>query len=93
MAETDDKISELASATLPLTGFELVMLVQGGVTKKTPLNTTVILASYTVATLPLAPVDGTLVYVTDEVDGPVPAFADGGAWRRVTDRAIVSVSP
>lgn len=31
-----------------------------------------------------------MVYVTDEAGGPVPAFSDGGAWRRVTDRAVVS---
>ncbi len=31
-----------------------------------------------------------LIYVTDEVGGPVLAFSDGTNWRRVTDRAIVS---
>lgn len=31
-----------------------------------------------------------LVYVTDEAGGAVPAFSDGAAWRRVTDRAVVS---
>ena len=30
------------------------------------------------------------IYVTDEIGGPVPAFNDGGAWRRATDRAIIS---
>ncbi|WP_181832649.1 DUF2793 domain-containing protein [Bosea caraganae] len=33
---------------------------------------------------------GGLVYVSDEVGGGVLAFSDGVAWRRVTDRAIVS---
>lgn len=33
---------------------------------------------------------GALIWVTDEVDGSVPAFSDGTNWRRVTDRAIVS---
>lgn len=48
--------------------------------------------SYTVAGLPSA-VElgaGALVFVTNEAGGPVPAFSDGVAWRRVTDRAIVS---
>ena len=47
------------------------------------------LQSYTVATLP-APSEGGFVLVTDESGGAVPAFADGAAWRRVTDRAVVS---
>jgi len=33
--------------------------------------------------------DGAMVYVTDSVDGPVPAFSDGTNWRRMTDRAII----
>lgn len=31
-----------------------------------------------------------LIYVPDDVGGAVPAFSDGAAWRRVTDRAVVS---
>jgi len=30
------------------------------------------------------------VLVTDDVDGPVPAFSDGTDWRRCTDRAVIS---
>ena len=45
--------------------------------------------SYTVASLP-APSAGLLALVTDESGGAVLAFADGAAWRRVTDRAVVS---
>ncbi len=49
------------------------------------------LKSYTVAGLPAAAVQaGQLVYVGDESGGAVPAFSDGSAWRRVTDRAVVS---
>jgi len=33
---------------------------------------------------------GSLIYVTDESGGQVPAFTDGTNWRRVTDRAIIS---
>ncbi len=31
-----------------------------------------------------------LVLVADETGGPVPAFSYDGAWRRVTDRAVIS---
>jgi len=83
--------SALPSATLPIVGNEIVVLVQNGVTVQAPLNTTVVLASYSKTALPVATQPGTLIYVTDEVGGAVPAFADNfGAWRRVTDRAIVS---
>lgn len=51
----------------------------------------VILASYTVSTLPNAAVYSQgLIYVSDETGGAVPAFSDGTNWRRVTDRAVVS---
>jgi len=47
---------------------------------------------YTVATLPSAATAdaGALAYVSDEAGGPVLAFSDGTAWRRSTDRAVVS---
>jgi len=48
------------------------------------------LMSYAKAALPAATATGSLIYVTDEVGGAVPAFSDGAAWRRVTDRAVVS---
>ncbi|MEL6690523.1 MAG: DUF2793 domain-containing protein [Pseudomonadota bacterium] len=50
------------------------------------------LGEFTVATLPPAPVAGAgaMVYVSDEAGGAVTAFSDGSAWRRTTDRAIVS---
>ena len=50
----------------------------------------VLLPSYLKAALPSAATAGQMIYVTDDVGGAVPAFADGAAWRRVTDRAIVS---
>jgi hypothetical protein len=31
-----------------------------------------------------------MAFVSNESGGPVPAFSDGTAWRRVTDRAVVS---
>jgi hypothetical protein len=33
---------------------------------------------------------GTMIYVTDEIGGAVIAFSDGAAWRRLTDRVVVS---
>lgn len=33
---------------------------------------------------------GAMIMVTDEAAGPVIAFSDGIAWRRVTDRVVVS---
>ncbi len=87
---TDIPISDLPAATLPLTGAELVMLVQNGITCKAPVTALNVLASYSKAALPSAAIAGTLIYVTDEAGGAVPAFADGTNWRRVTDRAVVS---
>lgn len=49
-----------------------------------------VLPVYTVGTLPSAAVPGTMIYVSDETGGAVPAFADGTNFRRVTDRAVVS---
>ena len=45
---------------------------------------------FTVATLPSALEPGQLIYVIDETGGATPAFSDGGDWRRVADRAVVS---
>jgi hypothetical protein len=49
--------------------------------------------SYTIGTLPSAASvgAGAFAYVTNDIDGAVPAFSDGTNWRRVTDRAIVSL--
>lgn len=49
-------------------------------------------AGYTVSTLPPATTAGAgaTVFVANESGGPVLAFSDGTAWRRVTDRAVVS---
>lgn len=49
-----------------------------------------VLQSFTVATLPPASPASQMIYVTDETGGAVPAFSDGVAWRRFTDRAVVS---
>lgn len=50
-----------------------------------------ILPSYTVATVPdEATYINTMIYISDESGGAVPAFSDGTNWRRVTDRAIIS---
>ena len=56
------------------------------------LGDVVRLTSFTVATLPPVPAvaSPSLIYVSDETGGAVPAFSDGTNWRRVTDRAIVA---
>ncbi len=33
---------------------------------------------------------GAMIYINDEIGGPVIGFSDGVAWRRVTDRAVVA---
>ena len=49
------------------------------------------LPSYTVTTLPDATMYlGGIIYVSNDAGGAVPAFSDGVAWRRCTDRAVVS---
>jgi hypothetical protein len=48
------------------------------------------LAPYLKAALPPASPAGQLIHVSDEAGGPIPAFSDGTAWRRVTDRVVVS---
>ena len=53
------------------------------------------LPSYLVANLPVAAdlpnaTEAWMIFVTNETGGSIPAFWDGTAWRRVTDRAVVS---
>lgn len=55
------------------------------------LGESIALEGYTVVSLPdPAKNKQGLIFVEDEVGGPVPAFSDEVNWRRVTDRAIVS---
>jgi len=30
------------------------------------------------------------IFVTDDIGGSTPAFSDGSAWRRVSDRAVIA---
>lgn len=48
--------------------------------------------TFTIATLPSAATAGAgaTIYISDESGGAVLGFSDGSAWRRVTDRAVVS---
>lgn len=47
---------------------------------------------YTVTTVPSASTySNSMIYVTDETGGTIPAFSDGTNWRRVSDRAVISV--
>lgn len=53
----------------------------------------VVLRAYSVAGLPTASeYSNAIVYVTNEVGGETIAFSDGTNWRRMQDRAIVSVN-
>jgi hypothetical protein len=59
--------------------------------KQSHVNVPLKLMTYSVATLPPAIEHAAaIVFVSDEVGGSVVAFSDGVAWRRLTDRAIVS---
>ena len=72
------QLAERANASLPKDGTEGMI---------NPL----MLESYTVATVPDATLwEGSLIYVSDEAGGAVPAFSDATSWRRVTDRAVIS---
>jgi hypothetical protein len=59
---------------------------------KLQVNGPVRIGNYAKASLPSATTSGAgaMVYVLDEIGGAVPAFSDGTAWRRVTDRAVVA---
>jgi len=46
--------------------------------------------SYTLDTLPSAKVKNQLIIVTDEIDGPILAYSDGTAWRRVMDQETIA---
>lgn len=59
----------------------------GGGQMQAPLR----LMSYTVTTLPAAELwADSIVIISNEAGGKVPAFSDGTNWRRVTDRAVAS---
>lgn len=49
-------------------------------------------SSFTVATVPSASTHGagSVIYVSNESGGAVPAYSDGTNWRRVTDRTIIT---
>jgi hypothetical protein len=92
--------ADFGTVTEPVTLSDDLGLVTEAVTEEADLGTLVtsgliypdqfVLPSYTTTTLPSASVAGAMIYVTNETGGPVPAFADGTNWRRVTDRAIVT---
>jgi hypothetical protein len=92
--------ADFGTVTEPVTLSDDLGLVTDAVTEEADLGTLVtsgliypdqfVLPSYTTSTLPSAAVAGAMIYVTNETGGPVPAFADGTNWRRVTDRAIVT---
>jgi hypothetical protein len=92
--------ADFGTVTEPVTQSDNLGLVTDSVTAQSDLGTIVtsgilypdqlVLPSYTTTTLPSASAPGSMIFVTNETGGAVPAFADGTNWRRVTDRAIVS---
>jgi len=92
--------ADFGAVTEPVTVSEDLGLITAPVDSEADLGTLVtsgliypdqlVLPSYTANTLPSAAIAGAMIYVTNETGGPVPAFADGTNWRRVTDRAIVT---
>jgi hypothetical protein len=92
--------ADFGTVTEPVTVSEDLGLITGTVDSEADLGELVIsgliypdqfvLPGYTTSTLPSAAIAGAMIYVTNETGGPVPAFADGTNWRRVTDRAIVT---
>jgi len=92
--------ADFGTVTEPVTLSDDLGLITDAVDSEADLGTLVtsgliypdqfVLPSYTTSTLPSAAVAGAMIYVTNEAGGPVPAFADGTNWRRVTDRAIVT---
>jgi hypothetical protein len=46
--------------------------------------------TFSKSSLPSAIPAGQIIYVPNEAGGAVIAFSDGAAWRRVTDRNVVS---
>ena len=92
--------ADFGTVTEPVTLSDDLGLVTDAVDAEADLGTIVtsgliypdqfVLPSYTANALPSASVAGAMIYVTNETGGPVPAFADGTNWRRVTDRAIVT---
>jgi hypothetical protein len=92
--------ADFGTVTEPVTLSDDLGLVTEAVTEEADLGSLVtagliypdqfVLPSYTANALPSAAVAGAMIYVTNEFGGPVPAFADGTNWRRVTDRAIVT---
>jgi hypothetical protein len=92
--------ADFGTVTEPVTVTDELGLVTDAVTAEADLGALVtsgliypdqfVLPSFTTTTLPSASIAGSMIYVTNEAGGAVPAFADGTNWRRVTDRAIVT---
>jgi hypothetical protein len=67
---------------------DLATVCAGAITAGGPM----VMATFTVSTVPAASLwSRGLIWVSDDVGGATPAFSDGTNWRRVADRAVVSV--
>jgi len=81
-----DTPGEIGFATF---GVERMRITDAGVLSFTGTDAQVVLPSHPVASLPTGTLGG-MIFVPDETGGPVPAYFDGVAFRRVTDGAVVS---
>lgn len=52
----------------------------------------VVLPAYGVDGVPPANRDGLVVWVVDDVGGPTIAYSEGGAWKRLSDGATISLT-
>jgi len=81
----DKSFTLTALNATPTESFDLGLVTLNGTFKPDRF----IMPSFTVETLPLGTI-GELALVTNEVNGPVPAFFDGNDWKRMSDNQIVS---
>lgn len=87
----DDMSAELVSnSSLPWANVRLALDDYYAVRQAIYDDESLLLPSYTVAGVPAVGSGGKMVFITDEVGGPVPAYSDGTNWRRVSDGTIIS---
>ena len=86
----DTEISDLPNATLPLSGSEALLMVQGTGNVRASLNTAQVLPIY--GDLPTTAPIGAMIHVGDAVGGPTPTYWDGSNWRVFGTRGVVKTT-
>jgi hypothetical protein len=83
----DNFVSTSSGVPTITSGSDINLNAAGSVVSNAPVT----LKSYTVAQLAtVAPGAGSIAYCTNVATGAEPVFYDGAAWRKFTDRSIVS---